>query len=283
MALYADLHRHLGGSVVPRILWRYFKRHNAQLAQQFPEYPEFEDFYTRPRNTLDEYLELHTLVESVQRSETLPYFIIGFDGEKPGAGARIVQLVEQTAIPVAMLSMLQALPHTALWHRLEKEGRLLNQKANINQTTLMNFVPTRPLEDIAQEYIDAFRQLYDPQQYLDRVFRHFMKIRATHPQPTGSFQISGKQLRALLLLLWRQGVVRQTRTKFWFNLFQIIQRQPRLVSPYLTVCAYIEHFLEYRQIVCEQITTQLAAYLATNPSGVTQEERNIQKSSQIAR
>ena len=75
MALYADLHRHLGGSVVPRILWRYFKRHNPDMAQRFPEYPNFEEFYTRKRNTLDEYLELHTLVESVQREETLPFFI----------------------------------------------------------------------------------------------------------------------------------------------------------------------------------------------------------------
>lgn len=75
MALYADLHRHLGGSVVPRILWRYFQRQNSDLAQRFPEYPEFEEFYTRPRNTLDEYLELHTLVESVQTVHTLPYFI----------------------------------------------------------------------------------------------------------------------------------------------------------------------------------------------------------------
>ncbi len=75
MSLYAELHRHLGGSVVPRILWRYFQRNDSQKAQRFPEYPEFEDFYTRPRNTLDEYLELHTLVESVQTSQTLPYFI----------------------------------------------------------------------------------------------------------------------------------------------------------------------------------------------------------------
>jgi adenosine deaminase len=75
VALYADLHRHLGGSVVPRILWRYFKRHNPDMDQRFPEYPEFEEFYTRPRNTLEEYLELHTLVESVQTADTLPYFI----------------------------------------------------------------------------------------------------------------------------------------------------------------------------------------------------------------
>lgn len=75
MTLYAELHRHLGGSVVPRILWRYLQRSDADLAQRFPAYPEFEDFYTRPRSTLDEYLELHTLVESVQTAEALPYFI----------------------------------------------------------------------------------------------------------------------------------------------------------------------------------------------------------------
>jgi len=75
VALYADLHRHLGGSVVPRILWRYFHRHERDLADKFPEYPAFEEFYTRKRNSLDEYLELHTLVESVQTAQTLPYFI----------------------------------------------------------------------------------------------------------------------------------------------------------------------------------------------------------------
>ena len=76
MSLYAELHRHLGGSIVPRILWRYFHRSDArELAERFPEYPAFEQFYTQPRNTLDEYLELHTLVENTQTLETLPYFI----------------------------------------------------------------------------------------------------------------------------------------------------------------------------------------------------------------
>jgi len=75
MALYAELHRHLGGSVVPRILWGYFERHSDEFVERFHNYQEFEEFYTKPRNTLEEYLELHTLVESVQTIETLPYFI----------------------------------------------------------------------------------------------------------------------------------------------------------------------------------------------------------------
>ncbi|MDJ0620635.1 MAG: adenosine deaminase [Calothrix sp. MO_192.B10] len=75
MALYAELHRHLGGSVVPRVLWRYFERHSSELISRFADYSAFEEFYTRERNTLDEYLELHTLVEKVQTAQTLPYFI----------------------------------------------------------------------------------------------------------------------------------------------------------------------------------------------------------------
>lgn len=75
MTLHAELHRHLGGSVVPRILWRYSHRHHTDLAARFPNYPGFEEFYTRPRKTLDEYLELHTLVEGVQTPKALPYFI----------------------------------------------------------------------------------------------------------------------------------------------------------------------------------------------------------------
>jgi len=57
------------------VLWRYFQRHAEDLIARFADYPAFEEFYTKPRNTLDEYLELHTLVESVQTAETLPYFI----------------------------------------------------------------------------------------------------------------------------------------------------------------------------------------------------------------
>ncbi|MBE9080359.1 adenosine deaminase [Romeria aff. gracilis LEGE 07310] len=75
MSLYAELHRHLGGSVVPRVLWRYFQRNRPDLADRFSDYAEFEQFYTQPKSTLEEYLELHTLVESVQTKEALPYFI----------------------------------------------------------------------------------------------------------------------------------------------------------------------------------------------------------------
>jgi radical SAM superfamily enzyme YgiQ (UPF0313 family) len=189
-------------------------------------------------------------------------FIIGFDGEKPGAGDRIVRFAEQTTIPTTTFAMLQALPNTALWHRLEKEGRLRDGKdGNINQTTLMNFTPTRPLEEIAREYVDAFWRIYEPMTYLDRVYRHFLMLGAPRCKPAPKLP-SWVDLRALAIVCWRQGIKRKTRWKFWHHLVGILRHNPSVFEHYLAVCAHNEHFLEYRQIVKDQIESQLREFLA---------------------
>jgi len=89
-------------------------------------------------------------------------FILGFDGEQPGAGDRIRAFVETTHIPQPMLGVLQALPNTALWQRLEREDRLLQDQGVTevgDQNCLMNFTPTRPLVEIAREYAETLWQL----------------------------------------------------------------------------------------------------------------------------
>lgn len=207
----------------------------------------------------------NSLIEAVQKINhsglrVMAGFIIGFDGEKPGAGDRIIEFVEATAIPQAMFSMLQALPSTALWQRLEKEGRLLegqqHKDANINQTTLTNFIPTRPLEELAREYTKCFWELYEPERYLARVYRHFAPMR---PSPNHKkFRLPGlKDIRALLIICWRQGFKRHTRFQFWHQMFLIIRHNPGVFQHYIINCAHLEHFIEYRQIVRNQIEAQL--------------------------
>jgi radical SAM superfamily enzyme YgiQ (UPF0313 family) len=212
------------------------------------------------QNTRD---SLSESVEKISRAglDVMAGFIIGFDGEKTGAGDRIVQFVEKTGIPMAMFSMLQALPNTALWHRLEKEGRLLNAGGNINQTTLMNFVPTRPIEEIAREYVDGFWYLYDPQTYLDRVHRYFLKVGKPRNRVTRRKLTDWVTLKALLTVCWRQGVLRKTRWTFWVYLVDILRNNPLLFDRYISLCGHLEHFYFYRQIVRDQIEIQLAEYL----------------------
>ena len=216
------------------------------------------------QNTRD---SLSDAVNAITRSglRVMAGFIIGFDGEKTGAGDRIVKFVEKTAIPTALFSMLQALPDTALSHRLKKEGRLRIESANINQTTLMNFVPTRPLEEIAHEFIEAFWTLYDPKCFLDRTYRHYRLLgEATYPNKgkRAKKPLNWMVIRAFLTIAWRQGVLRETRWQFWRNLLSMYRHNPGGVSSYLSVCAQIEHFIEYRVIVKEQIEEQLQVFLA---------------------
>jgi radical SAM superfamily enzyme YgiQ (UPF0313 family) len=223
----------------------------------------------------------NSLMESVQTinrcgMRVMAGFIIGFDGEKPGAGDRIIDFVEATAIPQALFSMLQALPTTALWHRLEKEGRLLatDDEANIHQTTLINFVPTRPLEEIAQEYVRCFWDLYEPSRYLARVYRHFLEMK---PKPhKKKFKLPELvEVRAMFIIAWRQGIKRSTRFQFWRQLFSIVQHNPKVFQHYLVNCAHLEHFMEYRQIVRDEINIQLDAYLAAAAQAKLEEKESL--------
>ncbi len=75
MPLHAELHRHLGGAVAPRIFWRFLQRQNHPIIRQYPNFEAFEQFLITPRASLTEFLELHTLVEHSQQLDTLPYFI----------------------------------------------------------------------------------------------------------------------------------------------------------------------------------------------------------------
>ncbi|MEB3159760.1 MAG: B12-binding domain-containing radical SAM protein [Synechococcus sp.] len=194
-------------------------------------------------------------------------FIIGFDGEKDGAGRRIVDFVTRTGIPAAMMGMLQALPNTALWYRLEKEGRLIQDKdaaKGVNQTNLLNFKPTRPLRDIANEYVEAFCALYEPNAYTDRVYSYYLKMGAPRWKLAAKLP-SLIDLRALAIVVWRQGIKRNTRTRFWRYLVGMARKNPALLEQFISVLAHNEHFLEYRGIVQREIREQLEALPPEEP------------------
>ncbi len=205
-------------------------------------------------------------------------FIIGFDNEKPGAGDRIVQFIEQCNIPTAFLSMLQVLPNTGLWTRLEKEGRLIDDLTGLDQTAALNFVPTRPAAEIAREYLAAYDRLYDPIGYLERIYRYYMEIGRTEveevdysdrpappPKKRLTFSEFLKELpaqlrmyRALLVILWRQGVVRKSRKVFWQRAFSMLRKRPDVFGQYIVMLAHNEHFLELSALVHTRLETQLA-------------------------
>lgn len=182
-------------------------------------------------------------------------FIMGFDNEQAGAGQRIVDFIEETGIPQCQFSLLQALQNTAMWTRLQEEGRLADGLGTFHQGAIMNFVPTRPVEEITQEYIAAFWHLYEPMPFLKRTFRHFMMMngwRGDHDRP-----LTQAEWWLFRAIVWRQGVVRSTRFRFWWQLMAIAVRKPRLLQDYLTTLGVGEHFFSYRHEVRTQLQRQL--------------------------
>ena len=79
--VYSELHLHLGGAILPNILYSYLQRQVAAengshpLLRRFPNHEAFERFFSRKHRTLTDYLRMHTLVEEIQRSHSLRYFI----------------------------------------------------------------------------------------------------------------------------------------------------------------------------------------------------------------
>lgn len=187
-------------------------------------------------------------------------FILGFDGEKTGAGDRIQAFVEQTSIPQPMLGILQALPNTALWDRLKKEQRLITSDSHPtgDQNTLMNFIPTRPITEIAKEYVEGFWTLYEPRNYLKRCFKQCLKIESLNrKQQTMQFPLR-KGLTLIAQLIWHQGIRRsEIRGQFWYQLWIVLLKKPQVLNMYLGLCAAGEHFWEYRVLAKDRITQQL--------------------------
>jgi radical SAM superfamily enzyme YgiQ (UPF0313 family) len=185
-------------------------------------------------------------------------FILGFDNEKIGAGKRIQEFVEETSIPQAHLSLLGALPNTAMWNRLQKEGRLIDSlgKYFTSQKSLMNFVPTRPMSEIVNEFIEAFWNLYEPLPYMKRTFRHFQKMSGYKHKYTRN--LTKEEWQFFMAICWRQGLLRSTRLRFWWQLIVMAFSKPNLWYDYLIVLGIGEHFFNFRHEVKAELEAELA-------------------------
>src|SRR3984893_2604693 len=70
------------------------------------------------------------LVDSVRKvqsygMEVLAGFIVGFDHDPDDIFARQIDFIRESAIPVAMVGLLAAIPDTQLWRRLERGEGLM--------------------------------------------------------------------------------------------------------------------------------------------------------------
>ena len=88
------------------------------------------------------------IIESVQTLnryglEIVSGIILGLDTDRPDSGERILDFMDESKIPMLTVNLLQALPKTPLWTRLEAAGRI-----DDDETRESNVVFRLPYDDV---------------------------------------------------------------------------------------------------------------------------------------
>ena len=193
-------------------------------------------------------------------------FIVGFDNEKYGVADGIVQLIDDSAIPVAMAGLLYALPNTQLTRRLEKEGRLHPAHDVVNSSGLqgdqctagLNFDTLRPRRDALHDYCSVVAQAYAPAAYFARVRRVGF---ALNMKPPGG-QIALRDLPRDLARFVRLSIAFHRekpaiRREFWRTIREIALKNPRALKPVISMMALYVHLGPFSEFVTGRINEQI--------------------------
>ena len=140
-------------------------------------------------------------------------FIVGFDTERSAVADAMIDCIEATGIPVAMVGLLTALPNTQLTRRLTREGRLLPFKAVAGGgdqcTSGLNFVTLRPRRDVLMDFRTILASVYDPAAYFARVRRLGRALdRPRHPSANRLEDRGLRNCAQLARILWVMNVER---------------------------------------------------------------------------
>ncbi len=133
-------------------------------------------------------------------------FILGADGEKPDVARDILDAVNVAPLPNFTVSLLQALPATQLHKRLIVEKRLLwdiGETISVGPKCVfgLNFITTRPREEILEDYCGILKNCYKPFPYFSGVRRLLVLLdRKCHPLSIEKVSVSKRSSLGLRLL-----------------------------------------------------------------------------------
>jgi radical SAM superfamily enzyme YgiQ (UPF0313 family) len=219
--------------------------------------------YNRKRQNIENPLVESLRVLNARGLQVIASFVIGFDGEEKGVDERIVALADAAELGMVFVNLLQAMPNTRLWNRLQDEGRLLPQvTSGETLASRMNFVPSRPLEEIVQEWANTWSRLYEPDRCLERIFNGFLSMRPTRialdpeakeypasqypetrPNVLTRFTQEIKSFGKLLPLIWLRP---PSPFRFWKNILMMWKKNPSRLMQYLDSCGFAANMLVLR-------------------------------------
>ena len=145
--------------------------------------------------------------------EVMGGFIVGFDHDPEDIFQRQINFIRDSAIPLAMVGILTALPDTQLWRRLKHEGRLLAESSGNNTITGLNFIPKMDPKVLVEGYRSVVETIYASKEYYERALECLRRISGTPAVPTRYSLTSG--LMAFSRIVVKLGVLDRERKEFW--------------------------------------------------------------------
>jgi len=200
-------------------------------------------------------LDAHEAVERLTAAglEVFAGFIIGFDSDGQDIFDRQVELISSLPIPRAMVGLLMALPETALWRRLEREGRL-RQVASGDQFTRPNFETTLPEPALLAGYRRVLSSLYSAEAYYARCERHLRIVRLPASAARPGW------LRPVLRAIRDIGLSGPRRLRFWKLLATGLLQGRAGLAKAISLAILGEHHIRYTdEVVLPRIDRSLEA------------------------
>ena len=193
--------------------------------------------------------DLLVSVERIQQYgiEVMGGFILGFDTDREDVFDRMVDFIQHSGIPLAMVGLLQALPGTQLFRRLRSEGRILHAGGGNNVACDLNFIPRMDAARLVEGYRSVMSRIYSPAAYYQRV-----RLLLSRSRPSHGGQLSVANLRAVASSIVRQGILARGRLSYWRFVLTTLLRQPRSFGPAMTLAVKGYHFQVMTRRLLEQ-------------------------------
>ena len=175
-------------------------------------------------------------------------FIVGFDSDTEEIFEQQIEFIERTAIPWALLNFLHALPRTALYERMQREGRMIESRGSSSDGTPPNFRTTMNSPALLRGFGRTISAIYDPAKFYERAWRSLQSWETKECQHPAQHPTASGFLAILARSIWQQGLRSSYRRSYWKFFFRIFGRyamnRPKL---WLAVTMLISghHFIPY--------------------------------------
>jgi len=147
--------------------------------------------------------------------EVVSGIIMGLDTDKPGTADALLAFIDESRIPLLTINLLQALPKTPLWDRLEREGRLVHDEGRDSNVDFR-----MPYDEVVSSWRRCMEAAYQPEKLYQRYQYQCDYTYANRKQvPVAPELKTWPNIRRGLIMLrnifWKVGVLGDYRKVFW--------------------------------------------------------------------